>query len=96
MTKAQGDLLLLDLMRSLYLFRNYGKDALLLSVLAYNVGPYVILGTSKRPKSRLLQKTERGDRNIYNEYLSFCRWRGKQVPSIKFSRQVEYDLFFVR
>jgi len=34
LTKRQGDLLLrLDLMRNLYLFRNYGKDALLLSVL---------------------------------------------------------------
>jgi len=62
LTKKQGDLLLrLDLMRNLYLFRNYGKDALLLSVLAYNVGPYAILGTSKRPKSRLLCKIERGD-----------------------------------
>ena len=97
LTKEQGDLLLrLDLMRNLYLFRSYGKDALLLSVLAYNVGPYAILGTSKRPKSRLLCKIERGDRNIYNEYVSFCRWHGRQVPSIKFRRQVEYDLFFVK
>ena len=97
LTKEQGDLLLrLDLMRNLYLFRNYGKDALLLSVLAYNVGPYAILGTSKRPKSRLLRKIERGDRNIYNDYIAFCRWRGKQIPSIKFRRQVEYDLFFVK
>ena len=97
LTKKQGDLLLrLDLMRNLYLFRSYGKDALLLSVLAYNVGPYAILGTSKRPKSRLLRKIERGDRNIYNDYIAFCRWHGKQIPSIKFRRQVEYDLFFVK
>ena len=97
LTKEQGDLLLrLDLMRNLYLFRNYGKDALLLSVLASNVGPYAILGTSKRPKSRLLRKIERGDRNIYNDYRAFCRWHGRQVPSIKFRRQVEYDLFFVK
>ncbi|MBQ9655775.1 MAG: lysozyme [Prevotella sp.] len=97
LTKKQGDLLLrLDLMRNLYLFRGYGKDALLLSVLAYNVGPYAILGTSKRPKSRLLRKIEHGDRNIYNDYIAFCRWHGKQIPSIKFRRQVEYDLFFIR
>lgn len=97
MTRKQGDLLLrLDLMRNLYLFRGYGKDALLLSVLAYNVGPYAILGTSKRPKSRLLRKIERGDRNIYNDYIAFCRWHGRQVKSIKFRRQVEYDLFFVK
>ena len=97
LTKEQGDSLLrLDLMRNLYLFRNYGKDALLLSVLAYNVGPYAILGTSKRPKSRLLRKIELGDRNIYSDYIAFCRWHGKKIPSIKFRRQVEYDLFFVR
>ena len=97
LTKKQGDLLLrFDLMRNLYLFRNYGKDALLLSVLAYNVGPYAILGTSKRPKSRLLRKIELGDRNIYSDYIAFCRWHGKKIPSIKFRRQVEYDLFFVR
>ena len=97
LSKKQGDLLLrLDLMRNLYLFRDYGKDALLLSVLAYNVGPYAILGTSKRPKSQLLRKIERGDRNFYKEYVSFCRWHGKQVKSIKFRRQVEYDLFFVK
>ena len=97
LTKEQGDSLLrLDLMRNLYLFSSYGKDALLLSVLAYNVGPYAILGTSKRPKSRLLRKIERGDRNIYNDYIAFCRWHGRQVPSIKFRRQVEYDLFFMR
>lgn len=96
LTRKQGDLLLrLDLMRNLYLFRGYGKDALLLSVLAYNIGPYAILGTSKRPKSRLLRKIERGDRNIYADYVSFCRWKGQQVKSIKFRRQVEFDLFFV-
>lgn len=97
MTRKQGDLLLrLDLMRNLYLFRGYGKDALLLSVLAYNVGPYAILGTSKHPKSRLLRKIERGDRNIYNDYIAFCRWHGRPVKSIKFRRQVEFDLFFVK
>ena len=36
------------------------------------------------------------EKNIYNEYVSFCRWHGRQVNSIKFRRQVEYDLFFVR
>ena len=89
-------LLRLDLMRNLYLFRGYGKDALLLSVLAYNVWPYAILGTSKRPKIRLLRKIERGDRNIYANYVSFCRWKGRQMKSIKFRRQVKFDLFFMK
>ena len=50
----------------------------------YNVSPYRILGTKKIPKSRLLRKIERGDRNIYNDYIAFCRWHGRQVKSIKF------------
>ena len=82
--KSHAFPLRLDLLRNLYLFRNYGKDALLLSVLAYNVGPYRILGTKKIPKSRLLRKIERGDRNIYNDYIAFCRWHGRQVKSFKF------------
>ena len=96
MTKTHADILLRkDLMRMYLMFESYGKDRLLLAVLAYNVGPYAILGTSKRPKSRLLRKIERGDRNIYADYVSFCRWKGQQVKSIKFRRQVEFDLFFV-
>lgn len=96
LTRRQGDLLLrLDLMRNLYLFRSYGKDALLLAVLAYNVGPYRILGTGSIPKSRLLRKIEAGDRDIYREYVSFCRWKGRRVPSIEFRRKVEFDMFYI-
>ena len=46
------------------MFRKYGKDSLLLAVLAYNVGPYKILGNKRFPKSRLLQKIEHGLDNI--------------------------------
>jgi hypothetical protein len=35
-------------------------------------------------KSRLLRKIERGDRNIYNDYIAFSRWHGRQVKSILF------------
>ena len=45
MTRAQGDRLLRqDLMKMYRLFDGYGKDQMLLAVLAYNVGPYAILG----------------------------------------------------
>ena len=58
-----------DLRKLCTLFRKYGRDTLLLAVLAYNVGPYKILGNGKFPKSRLLQKIEQGERNIRREYL---------------------------
>lgn len=39
MTKRQADSLLrADLMKRLMMFKDYGKDALLLAVLSYNVG----------------------------------------------------------
>lgn len=64
-TFQQADSLLRsDLRKLCTLFRKYGRDSLVLAVLAYNVGPYKILGNGKYPKSRLLQKIEQGERNI--------------------------------
>ena len=48
----------------------------------------------KMPKSRLLKKLEAGDRDIYDEYVSFRCYRGKAVPSIERRRKVEYMLLF--
>lgn len=76
------------------LFRKYGKDSLLLAVLAYNVGPYKILGDKKHPKSKLLQKIERGDCNIESDYLDFCQWKGKPIVSIRRRRMVEFSLLY--
>ncbi|MFR5269775.1 MAG: glycoside hydrolase family protein, partial [Hoylesella buccalis] len=73
----------------------YGKDALLLTLLAYNVGVGRLLGYSKHPKSRLLRKIETGDRNFYREYVSFCRYRGKVLKGLVKRRQVEFALFFL-
>ncbi len=65
LTFQQADSLLRsDLRKLCTLFRKYGRDSLVLAVLAYNVGPYKILGNGKFPKSRLLQKIEQGERNI--------------------------------
>ena len=55
----------------------YGKDALLLSLLAYNVGAGRIPGTKTQRKSQLLRKIESGDRNDIQEYLSFCHYKSK-------------------
>ena len=65
-----------------------------LSLLAYNVGAGRILGNGKHPKSQLLRKIEAGDRNIYGEYASFCRYKGKVLSGLVKRRQVEFALFF--
>ena len=97
LTLQQADSLLRsDLKAFCSMFRRYGKDSLILSVLAYNVGPYKILGNNgKFSKSRLLKKIERGDRNIEKEYLDFCRWKGKVIPSIRRRRSIELRLLYI-
>ena len=97
MTRAQGDRLLRqDLMKMYRLFDGYGKDQMLLAVLAYNVGPYAILGTSKRPRSTLLKKLDAGNRNIFHDYMRFCRYKGRKVKSIERRRYVEFSLLFIQ
>lgn len=95
MTRQQADeLLRKDLRKFCAMFRQFGKDSLLLATLAYNVGPYRLLGSKKIPKSTLVKKLEAGDRNIYKEYISFRCYKGKVVPSIERRRKVEYMLLF--
>jgi lysozyme len=89
MPEWQADSLLrADLMAQFDRFKCYGKDALLLSLLAYNVGAGRILGYGKQPKSQLLRKIEAGDRNFYQEYISFCRYKGKVLSGLIKRRQV--------
>ena len=96
LTYQQADSLLRsDLTKLCAMFRKYGKDSLLLAVLAYNVGPYKILGNSKFPKSHLLEKIKRGLRNIEKDYLDFCRWRDKCIPSIRRRRMTELQLLYI-
>ena len=95
LTYQQADSLLRsDLTKLCAMFRKYGKDSLLLAVLAYNVGPYKILGNGKFPKSRLLQKIEQGERNIRREYLDFCRYQRHKIASIHRRRQTELLLLY--
>lgn len=96
LTREQADSLLRSDLRTFCgMFRKYGKDSLLLAALAYNVGPYKILGDKRLKKSRLLQKIERGERNIEKEYMDFCRWKGKVVASIRRRRCTELRLLYV-
>lgn len=94
-TKAQGDSILrADMMKLCRLFSRFGRDSTLLSCLAYQVGPYRLLGSKDFPKSKLIQKLEAGNRDIYKEYISFRCYKGKVVPSIERRRKVEYVLLF--
>lgn len=96
MTEQQADSLLrADLLSRYALFRHFGKDALLLTVLSYNVGTGTLLGGRNRPKSRLIRKLERGDRNILPEYISFCRYKGRMLPGLLKRRRVEFALFYI-
>ena len=74
---------------------NMGKDALLLTVLAYNVGHSRLLGYGERPKSNLIKKIESGDRDIYEEYISYRCYKGKPIPSIERRRKREFQLLYI-
>lgn len=94
-TREQGDSILrADLRKLCRMFSYLGRDSLLVSVLAYNVGAWRIKGYGRMPKSRLLRKLEAGDREVYNEYVSFRCYKGKVVPSIERRRKEEYRLLF--
>ena len=89
------ELLRKDLRELCAMFRSYGQDSLLLAALAYNIGPYKVLGCKgKYPKSTILKKLEAGDRNIRDDYVKYCRWKGKRVPSIERRRYIELMLLF--
>lgn len=96
MTEAQADSLLrADLMKLCRMCSRFGKDALLVATLSYNVGYYRLVGYGKIPKSRLVQKLEAGDRDIYYEYISFRCYKGKVVPSIERRRKKEFQLLYM-
>ena len=96
MTKRQADALLRkDLRKFCAMFRQFGKDSLLLATLAYNVGPYRLLGSGKIPKSKLIRKLEAGDRNIYREYIAFCNYKGKRHAMLLKRRKAEFALLYI-
>ena len=95
MTESEAEALLRkDLAVRYRLFRKYGKDALLLTVLSYNVGQGVLLGHGGHPKSGLVRKLEAGNRDIYHEYTAYCRYKGKTVRSIERRSKMEFLLLY--
>lgn len=96
MAEEQADSLLrADLMKLCRMCSRFGKDALLVATLSYNVGYYRLVGYGKIPKSKLIQKLEAGDRDIYNEYVSFRCYKGKAIPSIERRRKKEFRLLYI-
>ena len=94
-TKQQGDSILRsDLRKNCALFRKYGADSLLLGCISYNCGCSSLLGNKKRPKSMVLKKLEAGNRNILQDILDLCRYKGKRHPYIQRRRWMEYLLLF--
>lgn len=92
--RQADSLLRSDLNKLLQYFKGYGDKALLLSVLAYNVGIKPIVGCKGKPESRLLQKIKRGENDIEAEYLGFCNWNGRKIDSIKRRRWMELKLLY--
>lgn len=96
LTKEQADSLLrADLIKRCSTFRRFGKDALLLAVLSYNVGEYRLLGFGRIPKSTLIRKLESGNRDIYQEYISYCRYKGRRHAGLLKRRKTEFALFYI-
>lgn len=91
LSEKQADTLLRkDLRKFVSLYKAYGKDALLLGVLAYNCGPGVV------NKSTVLKKLKSGNRDIFKSYISHCRYKGKFHKQLHQRRLTEFAALFVR
>ena len=78
-----------DLKKFISLFSDFAPaDALLLGVLSYNIGP----GAVKR--STVYRKLKSGDRNIFKNYVSFCKYKGKWHKGLYNRRLTELAVLF--
>ncbi len=89
LSESQADALLRkDLKKLVDYYKSYGKDSLLLGVLAYNVGP------GRVDKSTVLSLLKKGNRNIRDAFEAMCRYKGKIHKRIKARRVEEYKALF--
>ena len=89
LTEKQADALLRkDLRKFVSLYKAYGKDALLLGVLAYNCGPRVV------NKSSILKKLKSGNRDIFQSYTAHCRYKGKFHKQLHQRRLTEFAALY--
>lgn len=88
--KEAEALLRKDLLKNCAVFREYGKDSLLLGVLAYNIGSGATL------KSSVAKKLKSGNRDIKESYLAHSRYRGKTLSALKKRRTEEFEALFIK
>ncbi len=94
-TRQQADSLLYeDLLKLMMHFKGYGDYALLLTAVSYNVGIYKVTGGGKYKPSRLIQKINQRRKDIEADYLGFCKYKGKVIPSIRRRRWVEFHYLY--
>lgn len=87
--KEADALLRKDLLKNCAVFRSFGKDSLLLGVLAYNIGSGATL------RSSVVTKLKAGNRDIRSSYIAHCKYRGKTHNQIQKRRIEEFDALFV-
>ncbi len=88
--KEAEALLRKDLLKNCAVFREYGKDSLLLGVLAYNIGSGATL------KSSVAKKLKSGNRDIKENYLAHCRYKGKTLSGLKKRRTEEFEALYIK
>lgn len=90
LSESRADALLRsDLRKNMRVFRQFGRDSMILGVLAYNIG----MGSVMR--SSIVKKLRDGDRDIRDIYISYNRYRGKTHRQIKRRRIEEFDRLFI-
>lgn len=90
LTERQADALLRkDLRRFIAIFKDFNpKEALLLGVLSYNVGP----GAVRR--SMVYKKLKAGNRDIFKAYTSHCHYKGRFHRQLHDRRLTEWFALF--
>lgn len=86
--KQADELLRKDLKKLINYYSSYGKDSLLLGVLAYNVG------SGRVNKSSVVSLLKSGNRNIRDAFTSMCRYKGRVHKTIQKRRIEEFTTLF--
>lgn len=90
LSETEADALLRkDLLKNCAVFRNFGADSLILGVLAYNIGS----GATKA--SSVAKKLAAGNRDIYDNFIAHCKYKGKVHNGIRQRRIEEYNALFI-
>lgn len=90
LTERQADALLRkDLRKFIAIFKEFpSKDALLLGVLSYNIGPGAV------KKSTVYRMLKSGNRDIFKAYTAHCRYKGKFHKQLHQRRIMEFMVLF--